>query len=99
MTIYSDGSKIVTVSPKDPDDIDSFGFDWSDRLAAGETISSSSWILPAGLTEDSSSNTTTQTSVKISGGTSGTLYTVTNRIVTSTPHTLDRSFKFYCDDK
>ena len=99
MTVYSDGSKIVTVTPKDPDDVDTFGFDWSDRLATGETITTSTWILPDGLTEDDSSNTTTVTSVKLSGGTAETMYTITNRITTTDTHTWDRSMKFFCSDK
>jgi len=100
MTIYSDGLSIVTLTPKDPDDTDSYGFDWSDRLLTGETISVSAWVLPDDLTEADSSNDTTQTSIKLSGGVAGNMYTVTNRI-TTTPngHQLDRSFKFYCGDK
>jgi len=72
---------------KNSSDVIDFGFDWSDWLASGETISSSTWSVPSGLTEDSSDNSTTQTSVWLSGGTAGSKYTISNTIVTSAERT------------
>ena len=76
---------------KDPDAVLDYGFDWSDWLADGETISTSTWTIPTGLTEDSETETTTATKVWLSGGTAGTDYTITNKIVTSDSRTDERS--------
>lgn len=77
---------------KDPDAVLDYGFDWSDWLDS-DTISTSDWIIsPAGLTEDSASTTTTETTIWLSGGTIDVVYTVTNRIVTAGGRTEDRSF-------
>ena len=76
---------------KDPDAVLDYGLDWSNWLASGETISSSSWVVETGLTKDSSSNTTTTTTVWLSGGIAGRTYRITNSIVTSTGREDDRS--------
>ena len=79
------------VKIKDPDAVLDYGLDWSNWLASGETISSSSWVVETGLTKDSSSNTTTTATVWLSGGTAGRTYRITNSIVTSTGREDDRS--------
>ena len=79
------------VKIKDPDAVLDYGLDWSNWLASGETISSSSWVVETGLTKDSSSNTTTTTTVWLSGGTAGRTYRITNSIVTSAAREDDRS--------
>lgn len=72
---------------KDPDDVLDFFIDWQGDdapfLAVGETISSSSWTVPSGITKDSSSFTNTVATIWVSGGTSGQSYTAVNRITTS----------------
>ena len=84
---------------KDPDAILDFTVDWSDKLATGEEISSSSWVVPTGITEGSgafaSTNTTTTATIWLSGGTLGETYNVVNRIVTdSAPaRTLDQTLE------
>lgn len=64
-------------------DILSYTFNWTSWLN-GDTIASSTWTVPAGVTKVSSANTTTTTTVKLAGGTVGTSYTITNTIVTNT---------------
>jgi hypothetical protein len=76
---------------KDPDAVLDYGFDWSDWLAVGETIKTSTWTVPTGITKDSSANSTTATSVWISGGTAGQTYEIVNRIITSAGRTEDRT--------
>ena len=78
---------------KDPDAVLDFGFDWSDWLADGETISTSEWTVEAGITKDSDSKTTTVTTIWLSGGSAGTTYNLTNHIVTSGGREDDRSFR------
>lgn len=77
---------------KDPQDVDSFGINWATRLD-GDLISSSDWIVPTGVTEDSASNTTTTTTIWLSGGTDGDDYELTNRITTTGGRTLDQTVK------
>ena len=67
---------------KDPDAALDYGIDWEDWLN-GDTIATSTWTVPAGLTEDSDSATATVATVWVSGGTAGTEYVLTNRIVTT----------------
>lgn len=87
---------------KDPDAVLDYKFDWAnttnggstpDWLASGETISTRTVTVEAGLTKDSDSLTDSATSVTIwlSGGTAGESYTVHCRIVTSAGRTDDRT--------
>lgn len=77
---------------KDPDAVLDYGFDWSDWLATDETISSATWTVPDGITEDSTERSTTATKVWLSGGTVGSEYTVACKVVTSDGRTDERSF-------
>lgn len=82
------------VKVKDPDAVLNYTFDWDDEyLASSVTISTSEWVVtPSGtLTVDSDSETTTTTTVVLSGGTPGQVYTVRNRITTSSSETEDRT--------
>lgn len=73
---------------KDPDATEWFGVDWTERLQgdqvfAADTIVSSDWIVPNGLTEEDDMWMTKAAGVKLSGGVMGTTYQVTNRITTA----------------
>lgn len=78
---------------KDPDATLDWIFDWSSWLQAGETISSSEFIVSAGLTVGVTSNTTISATVWLSGGSTGQVYQVTNRITTNQGRTDDRSIR------
>ena len=81
----------LTVDPKDPDDIDYFGIDWGPYMAdIGESIATSTWIVPPGITEISDLVSGTICMVKLSGGTVGQSYDVVNRITTAS-RTKDRT--------
>ena len=84
---------------KDPDAKLDYGFDWSDWLAAGETISTSAWTIAAGLTEESTETGSTSTKVWLSGGTDGDTYTVTNTIETSAGRIDERSFQIIVEER
>jgi hypothetical protein len=88
-----------SLADKDPDSIVDYAVDWSDWMATGDSISTSVWILPAGLTEESKSNTSTVATIFVSGGTAGTQVLVTNRITTAQARTEDRTFMLYITDK
>ena len=75
---------------KDPDSVLDYKFDWSTWLGA-DTISTSSITVPTGITLDSDTNDTTTATAWLSGGSVGSSYTVTNRIVTAAGRTADRS--------
>lgn len=75
---------------KDPDATLDYKVDWSDWLGA-DTISTSSFTVPSGITEDTSTNSTTTATVWLSGGTVGERYKVINRIVTAGGRTADRT--------
>lgn len=75
---------------KDPDAILDYTVDWS-RWLGTDTIATSQWTVPTGLTEVTATNTPTSATVWLSGGTAGQAYTVTNRITTSGGRTDERS--------
>lgn len=81
----------IATYQKDTNDILDYTMDWSAWLGS-DTISTSSWTVPTGLTSVTTSNTTTSTTVWLSGGTTGVAYTVTNQIVTSGGRTVEKSF-------
>lgn len=84
---------------KDPDATEwAKGIDWTTYCTErSTTIASSTWAISGSdsdLTEDSSSIVTGnyKTQIKLSGGTAGVTYTVTNRITTAAGGVDDRSF-------
>lgn len=64
---------------------EAFAIDYgADYLDTGETIVTSTWTVPTGLTKVAESKTTTVAKVLISGGTVGQIYEITNTIATNT---------------
>lgn len=78
---------------KDPDDIADYQVNWAARLADGETIVASEWVVPDGLTQDSDENTDTTATIWLSGGTAGTTYDVVSRVTTSGDRQFDQTVK------
>ncbi len=83
----------IAVFTKDPDSVLDYTIDWSNWLTAAgsDTISSSSWTVGTGITEDSDSNTTTTATIVVSGGTAGTDYDLANKVVTAGGRTVERT--------
>lgn len=77
---------------KDPSDVLDYGFDYSSWMDTGDSISTSTWTVPDGITKTSQSNDDDHTTIWVSGGTAGTKYRITNKIVTDEGRTLERSF-------
>ena len=75
---------------KDPGESRIFTFDWADHLGTTVTISSQTTTAETGLTVTSSAigSGNQVVNVKLTGGTTGEDYVVTNTIVTSTAETL-----------
>lgn len=87
----------VATHVKDPSAKLDYALNWTTYLtdpesgALADTISSATWTVPAGLTKVSESNTTTTTTVRISGGTAGTSYEITCHIVLASGQEDERS--------
>lgn len=76
---------------RDPDSVLDYVADWSAWLEAGETIVTSSWIVPTGIVMGPDTHDGTTATIWLSGGTNGTDYRITNRVVTTAGRTDDRS--------
>lgn len=83
---------------KDPSAILDYQFDWSDWLGS-DTILSNTVTASSGLTVTTSTATTTAVTAWLSGGTAGTSYTVTNRIVTTGGRTDERTITIQVIDR
>ena len=75
---------------KDPNAILDYQINWATWLGS-DTIASSAWTVPAGITQTSATNTTTTATIWLSGGTEGTDYDLINRITTVGGRTDDRT--------
>jgi hypothetical protein len=87
---------------KDPNEVKDYTLDWGTRRLAAdgsETISTSAWTVPSGITKDSDSDTDTTTTVWLSGGTAGVHYRLTNRVVTNQGRTYDWSITVQVADQ
>lgn len=67
-----------------------YGFDWTQWLN-GRTLTASTWSAPAGITIDANSFTSAWAIVRLSGGTAGQTYIVTNHITDSDTEEEERS--------
>ena len=83
---------------KDPNATLDYTIDWSTWLGA-DTISTSAWTVPGGITKDSDSNSTTTTTIWLSGGEALAEYSLVNRIVTAGGRTDDRTILVKVADK
>lgn len=84
---------------KDPAGIIDYTVRWSDWLPSGDTISSSTWIVPVGITKVSETNTTTDAVIFLASGTVGAIYEVTNRVVTAGGRQNDQTISILIEDK
>lgn len=83
---------------KDPNEVLDYIIDWSARLET-DTISTSTWIVPSGITKNSDSHTTTTTTAWLQGGTEGDSYSLVNRVVTAASRTMDQTVKLKVKSK
>ena len=98
-TYPADHAGPIDMPPKDPDAVIDYQIDWSDWLASSEVISTSVWIVSTGIVKDSDTNTTTTTTIWLSGGAAELSYTLTNRITTNSARTEDRTMRISIIDK
>lgn len=76
---------------KDPDATARYGVQWSDYLD-GDTISSVSWVVPAGITNAAASVSGTVAYISLSGGTANTDYVITCRMTSTGGVIEDQTF-------
>lgn len=62
-----------------------YKIDWGTApwLETGDTIATSAWTVPSGITEVSSTNDTTTATIVVSGGTANNSYDLVNTITTA----------------
>jgi hypothetical protein len=77
---------------KDPGDGADYGRDWTDHLDDGDTVASSTWVVATGLTGTSPELVGNVATIRLSGGTAGVEYKVTNHVVTTQGREFERSF-------
>lgn len=88
-----------TFIDKDPQADLVYTMDWSQWLPAGQTITTSTWTLETftgdatPLVKEAFSNTTNKALVQISGGTSGKIYKIYNKITTTSGYDDRRYFR------
>lgn len=89
----------MDVLDKDPVDTLDYLRDWSEWLAEGDTVLSSTWTVdPDGVVTVRASHTDTTATVWLSGGETGQRYAVTNTVTTAQGRTAERTFYLYVRD-
>jgi hypothetical protein len=76
---------------KTPDEILDYGWDWSGLLGS-ETLSSSTWIIDAGIDDITQSNDDDSSAVWLSGGIIGGLHQITNIVIDTAGRKISRTF-------
>lgn len=84
---------MVDIFVKDPDEVLDYVRDWT-ALLDGDTIATSTWVVPTGITKNSDTHTATAATIWLSGGTLDTNYDVVNRITTTGGRTFDTTLLF-----
>lgn len=81
---------------KDVDSILDYGVNWDEWVEEGEAITSHTITAEAGITVDSSTESSGIVTIWLSGGTSGTTYNVACKIITDKGRTEERSILIKC---
>jgi len=91
----------TTIFNKDPLASLDYSFSWVDWLSSGDSVATSEWVVPAGLTQVATGLAANVATIYLSGGTTGTTYIVKNKITTAsaTPVVDARSFKIRVTDR
>ena len=83
---------------KDPDAVLDYTINWTAWLA-GDTISASTWTVPAGLTKDSDAFGDSTVTIWLSSGTVDTTYEIINHITTAAGREEDKTLTIICQQK
>jgi hypothetical protein len=77
---------------KDPNSTEDYTFGWAVPLN-DDTIQTSTFLLPDGLTRISETNTSTTATIMVSGGACGRTYRITHRITTAAGRQFDQTIR------
>ena len=88
----------IGVYRKDPDATLDYTIDWT-RWLAGDSIVSSTWSVPSGMTQANAAYTTTSATIWLAGGTIGHIYNVTNQITTNFGRVEERTIRIRVEDR
>ena len=80
---------------KDPDAILDYKFDWSSWLSTGDSISTYAMTVPAGLTQTTSTFDSDSVTVWLSGGSAGSIYSVSCLINTNASRIDERTIRMH----
>ena len=83
---------------KDPEAVLDYKVDWTDWLD-GDTINTSAWTVPDGITKDSDNNTTEVATIWLSGGTALQTYVLENKITTTGSRSDERTIYIEVKEK
>ena len=90
--VTGEGASAKYTITKDPDAVLDYIFDWEDWIDdVSDTLADHTMVPESGITVDSSSIVSKTVVAWVSGGTVGTTYRLTCRIVTAAGRTDDRS--------
>jgi hypothetical protein len=89
---------IATIT-KDPDAKLDYSLDWSDWLVTGDTIATSTWTLPTGITKYADTKSDTVATIWLTGGTEGDSYNITNHIITADGREEDRTITINVNER
>lgn len=81
---------------KDPNAVKDFFIDWSQWLTTGDSLSVSTWTVPAGITKDSDTISGSKTVIWLSGGTVDQDYELVNHITTAQGREEDATITIAC---
>lgn len=84
---------------KTSNEVINYFVDWTtETTAVSQTLSTSTFVVPTGLTNESESNTTTGATLVLSSGRHGVTYLIKNTVTTSEGLTLEQFFEVEVDD-
>ena len=90
----------MTWTFKDPDEVLDYQIDWSTRLDTSDTITgTATWAVPSGITKDSQADTTTTSTITLSGGTAGAQYSLSATVTTTGGDTHQEFAQVFVIDK
>jgi hypothetical protein len=80
-----------------PTEVLDWTMNWATRGLGSDTIVSSNWsVSQTGVTLSAPSQTTTTTTIWVTGGTPGNVYTITNNITTSGGREMQETVNYVC---
>jgi hypothetical protein len=83
---------------KGPGESKRYGRDWTAHLEDGDTVAGSEWVVEDGLTASDEELVGAIAGVRLSGGTAGVHYAVTNHVTTAQGDEFERSFTVTVQD-